>query len=132
MLPFSERAAWFVLCQVYQASTETFLPTPVKSHYLFNMRDVAKVIEGVMQVRHSVLFGATQTVDDAWLHAWHRLHGHLCPFGPLEAEKPVETVPDGFHLVFIVLTHAERRNTRRDVRRNTQNHQVDLDTHAPA
>lgn len=41
--------------QVYQASTETFLPTPVKSHYLFNMRDVAKVIEGVMQVRHSTL-----------------------------------------------------------------------------
>lgn len=41
------------LHQVYQASTETFLPTPVKSHYLFNMRDVAKVIEGVMQVRHS-------------------------------------------------------------------------------
>lgn len=38
--------------QVYQASTETFLPTPVKSHYLFNMRDVAKVVEGVMQVSH--------------------------------------------------------------------------------
>lgn len=39
--------------QVYQASVATFLPTPVKSHYLFNMRDVAKVIEGVMQVQHA-------------------------------------------------------------------------------
>lgn len=36
--------------QVYQTSVETFLPTPLKSHYLFNMRDVAKVIEGIMQV----------------------------------------------------------------------------------
>lgn len=38
------------MAQVYQTSVETFLPTPIKSHYLFNMRDVAKVIEGVMQV----------------------------------------------------------------------------------
>eukprot|EP00752_Nemacystus_decipiens_P009956 g8879.t1 len=55
--------------RVYQASTETFLPTPVKSHYLFNMRDVAKVIEGVMQA-------TPRTVDTK--EAAIRLWAHEC------------------------------------------------------
>lgn len=54
--------------QVYQASTETFLPTPVKSHYLFNMRDVAKVIEGIMQVLRAVNRATTHTVAKGPLH----------------------------------------------------------------
>lgn len=30
--------------EVYQAVTSKFLPTPAKIHYLFNMRDISKVI----------------------------------------------------------------------------------------
>lgn len=32
---------------LYQAVSETFLPTPAKSHYVFNMRDISKVIQGI-------------------------------------------------------------------------------------
>lgn len=35
---------------VYRAVSRELLPTPSKSHYLFNTRDMAKIISGMMQV----------------------------------------------------------------------------------
>ncbi|CAM9233990.1 unnamed protein product, partial [Laminaria digitata] len=58
--------------RVYQVSTEIFLPTPVKSHYLFNMRDVAKVIEGVMQATPESV-DSKESVIRLWAHECQRV-----------------------------------------------------------
>lgn len=36
--------------EVYKVVCRELLPTPSKSHYLFNTRDLAKIVQGVMQV----------------------------------------------------------------------------------
>ena len=42
---------WMFACAVavYTSVVDCFLPTPRNCHYLFNMRDIAKVVQGVMQ-----------------------------------------------------------------------------------
>ncbi|XP_076377925.1 dynein heavy chain at 16F [Megalopta genalis] len=40
---------------VYQRIADDLLPTPEKSHYIFNLRDLSKCIQGIMQVRATVI-----------------------------------------------------------------------------
>lgn len=52
---------------VYTQCSATFLPTPDKSHYVFNLRDLANVVQGLMRARPdyiqtSVLF------QKLWIH----------------------------------------------------------------
>lgn len=35
---------------IYQRIATDLLPTPEKSHYIFNLRDLSKCIQGIMQV----------------------------------------------------------------------------------
>eukprot|EP00898_Chlorokybus_atmophyticus_P005400 jgi/Chlat1/5861/Chrsp4S06373 len=64
-----------------QASIELFnnvvaelLPTPAKSHYLFNMRDLAKVTQGVMQATRA-FYDSREAMLQLWCHECFRVFG---------------------------------------------------------
>ncbi|XP_071080158.1 dynein axonemal heavy chain 6-like [Haliotis cracherodii] len=42
---------------VYYRMCSSMLPTPTKSHYTFNIRDLSKVIQGLLQAHESVIVG---------------------------------------------------------------------------
>ncbi|KAG5457288.1 MAG: dynein heavy chain, N-terminal region 2-domain-containing protein, partial [Olpidium bornovanus] len=41
--------------EIYKRMCAELLPTPAKSHYTFNIRDLSKVVQGVLQVKPSVV-----------------------------------------------------------------------------
>ena len=57
---------------MYQASQNNLLPTPKKSHYTFNVRDVARIIQGILLVTpHEGL--NSLTMPKLWLHECTRV-----------------------------------------------------------
>ncbi|CAB3991140.1 dynein heavy chain 3, axonemal-like, partial [Paramuricea clavata] len=58
--------------QVYKAAVENFLPTPTKSHYVFNLRDFARVIFGVLLVPASCMQEGDKLVR-LWIHEVYRV-----------------------------------------------------------
>jgi dynein heavy chain len=52
---------------IYNAIAATLLPTPAKSHYLFNLRDLSKVFQGVAQGSSDVIQEKSQFVR-LWSH----------------------------------------------------------------
>uniref|UniRef100_UPI00358FFBD0 dynein axonemal heavy chain 3 n=1 Tax=Myxine glutinosa TaxID=7769 RepID=UPI00358FFBD0 len=57
---------------VYKAAVETFLPTPSKSHYIFNLRDFARVIHGVLLCPASHLTDGDKLIR-LWVHEVYRV-----------------------------------------------------------
>lgn len=57
---------------VYTRTMETFLPTPTKSHYVFNLRDFARVIRGILLVPGNKMETSDKFIR-LWVHEVYRL-----------------------------------------------------------
>jgi len=52
---------------IYQKTISKLLPTPAKSHYTFNLRDLSKIIQGILQVGYDNLT-TKETLFQLWVH----------------------------------------------------------------
>ena len=57
---------------VYKDAIHHFLPTPSKSHYVFNLRDFARVIKGVLLVPASNMIESDKLYR-LWIHEVYRV-----------------------------------------------------------
>ncbi|XP_068952632.1 dynein axonemal heavy chain 3 [Petaurus breviceps papuanus] len=57
---------------IYKAAVENFLPTPSKSHYVFNLRDFSRVIQGVLLCPHTHLKDGEKLIR-LWIHEVYRV-----------------------------------------------------------
>ena len=60
--------------ELYANIAEELLPTPSKSHYLFNTRDLAKVIQGTMQATRQY-YDSRDALLQLWCHECFRVFG---------------------------------------------------------
>ena len=57
--------------EVYQAIVQKFLPTPAKIHYLFNLRDISKVFQGLLR-SHKDFHDTKASMTRLWIHECFR------------------------------------------------------------
>ncbi|XP_071449339.1 dynein axonemal heavy chain 3-like [Hetaerina americana] len=57
---------------VYKTAISEFLPIPLKSHYVFNLRDFSRVIKGILLVPATHLLD-TEKVVRLWIHEIYRV-----------------------------------------------------------
>ena len=58
--------------EVYNAVTERFLPTPAKIHYLFNLRDISKVFQGLLRANKDY-HDTSNGIIRLWIHEIFRV-----------------------------------------------------------
>ena len=58
--------------QIFNASIQQFLPTPTKSHYLFNLRDFSRVVLGFLQIPATHLDSPEKFIR-LWVHESYRV-----------------------------------------------------------
>ncbi|XP_032303513.1 dynein heavy chain 3, axonemal isoform X3 [Coturnix japonica] len=57
---------------IYKMAVENFLPTPSKSHYVFNLRDFSRVVKGVLLCPHTHLQSEDKLIR-LWVHEVYRV-----------------------------------------------------------
>ncbi|KAM8960487.1 dynein axonemal heavy chain 3 [Pelodytes ibericus] len=57
---------------IYQTAVQNFLPTPSKSHYVFNLRDFSRVVRGVLLCPHTHLQDTDKLIR-LWIHEVYRV-----------------------------------------------------------
>ncbi|XP_009876528.1 PREDICTED: dynein heavy chain 3, axonemal [Apaloderma vittatum] len=57
---------------IYKMAVDNFLPTPSKSHYVFNLRDFSRVIKGVLLCPHTHLQDEDKLIR-LWIHEVYRV-----------------------------------------------------------
>ncbi|XP_021267492.1 dynein heavy chain 3, axonemal isoform X1 [Numida meleagris] len=57
---------------IYKMAVENFLPTPSKSHYVFNLRDFSRVVKGVLLCPHTHLQSEDKLIR-LWIHEVYRV-----------------------------------------------------------
>lgn len=58
--------------KIYASAIASFLPTPTKSHYVFNLRDFARVIYGVLLMPNTHLNEVNKLIR-LWVHEVYRV-----------------------------------------------------------
>eukprot|EP00118_Oscarella_pearsei_P019988 m.215265 g.215265 ORF g.215265 m.215265 type:complete len:3605 (+) comp39831_c0_seq13:113-10927(+) len=58
--------------EVYKSAVANFLPTPSKSHYVFNLRDFARVVQGILLVPSSRMQEGDK-LTRLWVHEVYRV-----------------------------------------------------------
>ncbi|KAM7377518.1 hypothetical protein PAMA_014021 [Pampus argenteus] len=79
--------------ELYYSVTARFLPTPAKIHYLFNLRDISKVFQGLLRA-HPDFHDTKNNITRLWIHECFRVfsdrlvdHSDMEAFLTLLAEK---------------------------------------------
>jgi dynein heavy chain len=66
---------------LFNQLSENFLPTPAKSHYVFNMRDISKVFQGMYMVEKD-FYESKEQIIKLWCHEVLRVfHDRLIDVG---------------------------------------------------
>uniref|UniRef100_A0A803SM94 Dynein axonemal heavy chain 7 n=1 Tax=Anolis carolinensis TaxID=28377 RepID=A0A803SM94_ANOCA len=98
---------------VYKEAMENLLPTPTKSHYLFNLRDFSRVIQGVCLSRPETT-ESPGTIKRLWVHEVEEddLRSLMfCDFhDPKREDTNYREVLDVDHLRVVVEGHLEEYN----------------------
>ncbi|KAK2862756.1 hypothetical protein Q5P01_002289 [Channa striata] len=71
--------------ELYYAVAARFLPTPAKIHYLFNLRDISKVFQGLLRA-HPDFHDSKNNVTRLWVHECFRVFSdRLVDYADVEA-----------------------------------------------
>lgn len=54
--------------EVYRSAMIDLRPTPAKSHYIFNLRDVARIVQGCAMMRKETVEGNKKIFPKLWVH----------------------------------------------------------------